>query len=326
MAVLLTLAGVLGVTFTAQGSGVAGNTPTTITAESLSLSGLGYDGVVDVATHAGGAKALKFVVSGLKLRGDVKVSLPRGNGRAMEISGPSATLSTPSVKSVLDVVQLRGKLDLGIVKIPVDFTPENPPPLTIPWLKFTDVTIGVYSVTEGDLDVDAPHLEADADYAELPEPLDIPAPPVDTAKASTTSDCAAVDAPVTEAATTVVGGIRVHKCLAPQVERLLSDAAGDHIDLGGGGFRDYLSQIRTRINNCGSSAYAIYREPADHCSPPTAPPGTSMHERGLAVDFTADGHTIDDKSKAFRWLADHAGGYGLRNLPSEPWHWSTNGR
>ena len=25
------------------------------------------------------------------------------------------------------------------------------------------------------------------------------------------------------------------------------------------------------------------------------------------------------------WLAANAGSFGFRNLPSEPWHWSTNG-
>ena len=41
-----------------------------------------------------------------------------------------------------------------------------------------------------------------------------------------------------------------------------------------------------RRANCGSSNYAIYQMPASACSPPTARPGTSMHEQGLAIDFT----------------------------------------
>jgi hypothetical protein len=51
-----------------------------------------------------------------------------------------------------------------------------------------------------------------------------------------------------------------------------------------------------------------------------------MHERGLAIDFTYNGSTIGSHSSpGYKWLAAHAGEYGLYNLPSEPWHWSTNG-
>ena len=53
--------------------------------------------------------------------------------------------------------------------------------------------------------------------------------------------------------------------------------------------------------------------------------GTSMHEKGLAIDFTCGGGTISRGSACFGWLEGHAGGYGLYNLPSEPWHWSTDG-
>ena len=80
-----------------------------------------------------------------------------------------------------------------------------------------------------------------------------------------------------------------------------------------------------RRNNCGSSHYAIYEAPASSCSPPTARPGSSMHERGLAIDFTQGGSTLSRGSSGFAWLKANAGSFGFRNLPSEPWHWSTNG-
>ena len=51
-----------------------------------------------------------------------------------------------------------------------------------------------------------------------------------------------------------------------------------------------------------------------------------MHERGLAIDFTCGGTTIGSHSSpCYKWLSAHASQYGLYNLPSEPWHWSTNG-
>jgi D-alanyl-D-alanine carboxypeptidase len=51
-----------------------------------------------------------------------------------------------------------------------------------------------------------------------------------------------------------------------------------------------------------------------------------MHERGLAIDFTSSGHLIQSRrDAAYQWLARNAGRFGFKNLPSEPWHWSTTG-
>jgi LAS superfamily LD-carboxypeptidase LdcB len=50
-----------------------------------------------------------------------------------------------------------------------------------------------------------------------------------------------------------------------------------------------------------------------------------MHEQGLAIDFTQNGSTLTRGSSGFQWLVANAGRFGFRNLPSEPWHWSTNG-
>lgn len=123
-----------------------------------------------------------------------------------------------------------------------------------------------------------------------------------------------------------VGGIRVHQSIAGNLQALLSAAAADGIHFSGGGFRDPAGQISVRRNNCGSSNYAIYQMPASSCRPPTARPGSSMHEQGLAVDFTQGGSTLTRGSSGFQWMRANAGRFGFRNLPSEPWHWSTNGR
>ncbi len=121
-------------------------------------------------------------------------------------------------------------------------------------------------------------------------------------------------------------GILVHESIATQVQALLTEAAAVGSDIGGGGYRDPSAQIATRRSNCGASTYAIYHMPASQCSPPTARPGQSMHERGLAIDFTSGGQLIRSRSSgAFVWLSNNAAEYGLYNLPSEPWHWSTNG-
>lgn len=127
-----------------------------------------------------------------------------------------------------------------------------------------------------------------------------------------------------------VRGIRVHEEIAPALEALMAEAERDGIVLAGWGHRSTQQQVALRRQHCGgegvSDADAVYGRPASSCSPPTAKPGTSMHELGLAVDFTHDGASISTReSPAFRWLSDNANDYGLYNLPSEPWHWSVNG-
>ncbi len=122
-----------------------------------------------------------------------------------------------------------------------------------------------------------------------------------------------------------VGGIRVHSSIAGNLQSLLAAASASGINFGGGGYRDSAGQIATRRNNCGDGQYNIYEKPASACRPPTARPGSSMHERGLAIDFTQGGSTLTRSSSGFHWLKANAASYGFYNLPSEPWHWSTNG-
>lgn len=123
-----------------------------------------------------------------------------------------------------------------------------------------------------------------------------------------------------------VRGIRIHKSIANNLAGLLSAADSDGISLSGYGYRDSQRQVELRRQNCGTSNYAVYQMSPSACRPPTARPGQSNHERGLAVDFTYQGRTIKSRSSpAFQWLRANAARYGFYNLPSEPWHWSVNG-
>jgi LAS superfamily LD-carboxypeptidase LdcB len=118
-----------------------------------------------------------------------------------------------------------------------------------------------------------------------------------------------------------VRGIVVDGSIATQLEAMLAKAEADGIILSGGGYRDPSAQRRLRAQNCPSA-----NSPASACSPPTAKPGSSMHEQGLAIDFSHNGALIESRSSAgFRWLSANAGQFGFKNLPSEPWHWSVNG-
>lgn len=117
-----------------------------------------------------------------------------------------------------------------------------------------------------------------------------------------------------------VYGIRVDSSIAEAV-RTLVDGAKPNL-LTGGGHRTSSQQAEMRRKNgctCSDSSAC--------CKVPTAPVGQSMHEKGLAVDFSWNGVLIRSRSSAgFRYLNEHAPGVGLKNLPSEPWHWSTNGK
>ena len=123
-----------------------------------------------------------------------------------------------------------------------------------------------------------------------------------------------------------VRGIRVAASIADALGNLLAAADAAGVGLAGGGYRDPAAQVALRRAHCGSSNFAVYESPASSCSPPTARPGTSQHERGLAIDFTQGGRTLNRGSQGFQWLSANAAGFGFFNLPSEPWHWSTTGK
>jgi LAS superfamily LD-carboxypeptidase LdcB len=76
-------------------------------------------------------------------------------------------------------------------------------------------------------------------------------------------------------------------------------------------FRSYEEQQRLYNQNCSSGT----------CNPPTAQPGNSMHERGLATDFNNSGRG----GIVYEWLSKNASSFGYYNYPPESWHWSTTG-
>jgi D-alanyl-D-alanine carboxypeptidase len=126
----------------------------------------------------------------------------------------------------------------------------------------------------------------------------------------------------TTADTAQVYGVTVHKSVAYAFRRMVDDAKADGIEISGGGFRTKQRQIELRtINGCPD----VWTAPASSCRVPTAIPGRSLHEIGLAVDISSGGRTINSKSPAFTWLKSHAADYGFINLPAEAWHWSVTG-
>ena len=126
----------------------------------------------------------------------------------------------------------------------------------------------------------------------------------------------------TVADTTTVYGTTVHRNVAYPYKRMVDAAKAAGISISGGGFRTRQRQIELRkINGCPD----VWTAPASSCRVPTAIPGRSLHEIGLAVDVTSGGRSLSSGSAAFKWLKVHADEYGFVNLPSEPWHWSITG-
>ena len=132
---------------------------------------------------------------------------------------------------------------------------------------------------------------------------------------------------ITPVDTTWVRGIEVAAQIAPQFEALMAAAEAGGLKLAGSGYRNTARQIEIRREVCGPTDYDIYLKPSWECSPPVARPGTSMHEKGLAIDFT-DGEDLvrREDHPVHQWLANYAKTHPfLRNLKGEPWHWSTTG-
>ncbi|MFN8053052.1 MAG: M15 family metallopeptidase [Acidimicrobiales bacterium] len=151
----------------------------------------------------------------------------------------------------------------------------------------------------------------------------VTAPPPTTTPSPSPGTTIPVPIPVD---TVNVGGFIVARSIAAPFGSLLQAAAAAGIALGGSAYRDVNTQVELRRQHCGTTDYDIWQRPASQCSPPTAIPGRSMHEKGLAIDFTCDRVLIGDHAnRCFVWLAANASSFGFYNLPSEPWHWSTNG-
>lgn len=105
-----------------------------------------------------------------------------------------------------------------------------------------------------------------------------------------------------------VPGGKVDASIADNVKKMLNDAKKEGVDL------QISSSYRSREEQ--ERLYQAYLNGTGNLA---AKPGSSNHESGLAIDFK-------NTSGAYDWLKKNAGRYGLKNLPSEPWHYSTNGK
>ncbi len=111
--------------------------------------------------------------------------------------------------------------------------------------------------------------------------------------------------------------------IATNVDNMLKAASQAGLNISGGGYRSLAQQKALRIKNCNGDTTNANA----NCNPPTALPGRSHHNHGMAFDLKCSGSFIQHSSNAcFIWLKANASKYGLSNLSGEPWHWSIDGR
>jgi hypothetical protein len=115
-----------------------------------------------------------------------------------------------------------------------------------------------------------------------------------------------------------VGFEGLNPVFASRVQALISASGGL---LGpGSGHRTVEEQIALRKKN---GCPDVWTSPASSCRIPTAIPGRSNHNHGLAMDLVdrATGRAVQGGSKADQWLRANAARFGLvQAVPGEAWH------
>ncbi|MDT3726290.1 hypothetical protein ROS62_15910 [Streptomyces sp. DSM 41972] len=115
--------------------------PWYLNASSLLLKGADYKGIVEVRTANGTKKkVLKYVVSDGTDIGDLHQTVKdKQSGKTYHVQAAKGSTSTiRDGDTVMYTESISGNL-LGL--IPITFDPENPPPLNIPLIYFTKVTV-----------------------------------------------------------------------------------------------------------------------------------------------------------------------------------------
>lgn len=168
--------------------------------------------------------------------------------------------------------------------------------------------------------------------------------------------------PKTKCVTATIGGgtVKGHPKFIETLKKIIASSGGQSWNGDGNGIkinsnslsRGIEDQIFLRMNNCGArTVAAVYA--ATKCNPPTARPGSSRHQMGLAIDFSGriaasspDSNVLPGVlSDAAKWLASNAragvvdtkitnasggnavgnGTFDIQRLYSESWHWSVDG-
>ncbi|MCF6524955.1 hypothetical protein [Streptomyces sp. JJ36] len=130
------------------------NQPWRLEASSLALHGLDYKGVYNVRTADGSSKqVLKFTADSVDI-GDLH-QIVAGDGVQYHVqAAPGSTSTIRGGQVTMYTERLEGKL-FGL--IPIVFDPEHPPPLNLPEVYFTEVTVRQAGQFGGNLTVPGLH-------------------------------------------------------------------------------------------------------------------------------------------------------------------------
>jgi len=130
--------------------------PWTLRSTLLSLHGLDYKGIVEVKTHNGQTKkVLKFTADGVDIK-DLHQLVKGPGGTTTNVAAREGSTSTFRNGTVtMYTEELKGNL-LGI--IPITFSPKTPPPVNIPEVFFTDVTVTQAGQFGGELTIPGMHV------------------------------------------------------------------------------------------------------------------------------------------------------------------------
>ncbi|WP_055547604.1 hypothetical protein [Streptomyces sp. NBRC 110028] len=130
--------------------------PWTLKSTLLSLHGLDYQGIVEVRTHNGQSKkVLKFTADGVDIK-DLHQLVKGPAGTTTNVAAREGSTSTFRNGTVtMYTEELKGNL-LGI--IPITFSPKSPPPVNIPEVFFTDVTVTQAGQFGGELTIPGMHV------------------------------------------------------------------------------------------------------------------------------------------------------------------------
>nr|WP_237537334.1 hypothetical protein [Streptomyces sp. SID2999] len=135
--------------------------PWYLNASSLLLKGADYQGVVQVRTANGTVKkVLKYVISDGTDIGDLHQTVKdKASGKTYHVQAGKGTTSTiRDGDTTMYTESISGKL-FGL--IPITFSPDSPPPLNIPLIYFTDVTVQQAAQFGGTLTIPKLHQYAD---------------------------------------------------------------------------------------------------------------------------------------------------------------------
>jgi len=135
------------------------NSPWVLKSSLLFLHGLTYDGIVPVMTQDGTVKdVLKFTATSIDI-GNLQQTVQAPDNTTTTVTARKGSTSTFTNGTVTMYTEsISGNL-LGA--IPITFTPEFPPPLVIPELFFTNVTVIQAGQFGGDLHIPGMQIRAD---------------------------------------------------------------------------------------------------------------------------------------------------------------------